>query len=93
MGGWGEGRGEELRMKCEWEAVGRSSSGGFFLYMGYKCFSQPSFQEILLSSSLRELLHECGSEAQVVDFFLYIMGCKCFVRNLHFERDYYHHNH
>lgn len=41
----------------------------FFLYMGYNCFSQPSFQEILLSSSLRELLHECGSEPQVVDFF------------------------
>lgn len=28
VGGW-VGRGEELRMKCEWEAVGRSSSGGF----------------------------------------------------------------
>ncbi len=49
----------------------------FFSYMGYKCFSQPSFQKILLSSSLRELLHECGSEAQVVDFF-----CTSWVANV-----------
>jgi hypothetical protein len=45
--------------------------------MGYKCFSQPSFQEISLLSSLRELLHECGSEAQVVDFF-----CTSWVANV-----------